>query len=741
MVKSGRTAAAKKAEEESLPLNQLAVVVVDLAGNVVRTIPLNETNSTQNEDGSWSISVPGFPQLDCIVIANLDGPITVFDIGDNVFDDSNLLFTPTTEEDLEVSLASTAAYQNLLDELGGEGTFESLGLDVTDPAQLAVLNNLIETVQEVLEGQAFVGATSIADALAQVQGQVQTIVQVEAENITTPTPDSTLAAAAQAGSVYWFESFEPSDILYGVLSQENPEAEFEFDGNQFVQITEDDTGDLMLNNGEWVVTADTFLIGELNEDGSVTLTDATGPEQINVKSTQNIGLAGRTISTFVNAYGDLRGMVDALNPTATFATGSIAYRVDLTVVNDLISLWYEPGNETGVCPWDSQKNANDYGGNCDTLSGWTWVEGQAFPTYGMAYQSVAAIKSADVAGTATGSVMVGINWPGGNETITVQLVNNTEKTANYYSYDYSANIADLVGTGTWSDLTLPGIEGAEAAAISIEIPETVLAAGDFFEDERRMIFALNDGFVRIGQQYKSGDTYESGVLIFNNIAADSVIDAFDYKAPQVGSWLTDGDFPAVLTFVNNLHYTVTSTDPDCFNGLELGVYSLKNNSLSADVELEVDGSCGLSDLDEANTLTVAANTMTLFDGSEEYSFTRLESGALLGSWIGYEPEAFGDHQLILSILPDNRFVFSQYGTSDPENGNDGYEYGTYTLDSGTGAFVPTVEINKDGSWGFSDNEATLTLTTSGDEMTITVTDPGQNPVSFTLTRVTGAAAL
>ena len=52
-------AIAQEDEGENVPLENLAVVIVDLAGNVIETIPLDETNSTQNPDGSWSINIPG----------------------------------------------------------------------------------------------------------------------------------------------------------------------------------------------------------------------------------------------------------------------------------------------------------------------------------------------------------------------------------------------------------------------------------------------------------------------------------------------------------------------------------------------------------------------------------------------------------------------------------------------------------------------------------------------------------
>mgnify|MGYP001627408847 CR=1 FL=1 len=702
LTKPGRSAAAKKSEEETLPLNQLAVVVVDLAGNVVRTIPLNDSNSTQNPDGSWSIRVPGYPQLDCIVIADLNGPITVFQPGSNVFD-SDYLFAPTTGEDLDVSLASTAAYQNFVDSLGGEGTFADLGLDVTDPAQVAVLDNLIKTIQEVLEGQAFIGASSIAAALDQVKTQVQNIVKVEADNIKAPAVETTLAASALAGNLYWFESYQANEIFYGVLSRTNAEGEFIYDGDQFVRIDYEDDGDLVLQNGEWVVSSDRFRISAENPDGSITLSDETGPEQINVKPTQTINLANRNIASFFNAYGDTRGMVPSLDPSANFAAGSIVYRTNLTAVNDMISLWYEPGNETGVCPWDNQKNANDYGGNCDTLGGWSWSANQSFGNYSKSFTSIAAIKSPDVDAKAVGSVLLGINWPGGSETITVQLVDNAAKAARYYSYDYNTQNAVLLGTGTWSDLSLPGLQGAAAAAIALEVPTSVSRLGDFSEDERSMVFVLNEGHVRIGHQYKAGQVYETGVLIHNETAAQSTINAMDYQPPIAGTWVIGGDY---VTFRKNGTFAqvkISNEDPNCQLGFVYGTYSLnaENDAFSVEVEedttaVDPEDSCSVVGI---NTLKIDGNTMTMTEGEDTFELTKVvpsESSPLAGAWA-----SGGD---LFTFTSDNTFIHAKIENDDP-NCHTGWASGSFTWDPDTKLMIASVD--QDFTDDFEESTCTL----------------------------------
>lgn len=743
MVKSGRTAAAKKAEEESLPLNQLAVVVVDLAGNVVRTIPLNETNSTQNEDGSWSISVPGFPQLDCIVIANLDGPITVFDINDNVFDDSNLLFTPTTGEDLEVSLASTAAYQNFLDELGGEGTFESLGLDVTDPTQLAVLNNLIETVQEVLADQVFVGAASIADALAQVDQQVTDIVQVETTNIQTQLnpATNTLAAGLQAGGVYWFEAYEPSEIYYGGFPALNtPEQEQYYDGDQFQPLPEYELdGEVVLTATGWVTSNDIFQATALNQDGSVNFGAADAPtNSANAKATQVIDLSGRTISTFFGAYGDTRGLVPQINPASSFSEGALGYRVTIQSINDLYTLWYNTGYDFGsgvVCLWDKNGDGqlNDsptaYGGNCETVNSIGWhLEGWAQSSDELT--TVASLTSPDLAPGTAGAKLIPIDWPNG-DVIGVQLLDDVNKTARFYLHNWFDNTQTLLGTGTWSQLTLPNLTGDAASAIGFEIPASVRAEGDFDEDERYALFAVHDGFVRRGDKTVAGEVLETSELLINGVAKDNLLAAFNYQPAIAGAWVIGGDYVMFRKDGTFAQVKTSNDDPNCQVGFAYGEYTWNPTTNAFSVDVDEDNTA-LNPLDSCSvagieTLAITGTTMTLTEGEDTFELTKItpsESAPLAGAWA---VSGAGDW---FTFTADNNFIHAKIENDDP-NCRTGWANGSFTWDQGTSLFSATVA--QDFTDDFEESNCTLdgdiNATLDGNSLIFTAEDD-----EFTLKR-------
>lgn len=717
-VKTRKGTARKPAE--TIARESLAVVVVNLAGTVVRNIPLDETNSTLNADGSWSIRVPGYPQLDCIVIANLNGPITLFEPGDNVFN-SDLLFAPTTGQDLEVSLASTAAYQTFveqLDALGGEGTFESLGLDVSDLTQLTVLQNLIQTISDVLEDQVFVGATSIADALAQVEQQVTDIVQVEASNIQDQVDPATntLAAGLEAGGVYWFEASEPSEIYYGGFSALNtPEQERYYDGDQFQPLPEYELdGNVVLTTSGWVISEDRFQATALNQDGSVNLSAADAPSNsVNAKATQVINLSGRTISTFFGAYGDTRGLVSQINPASTFAEGALGYRITLQSTSDIYTLWYNTGYNFGtgaVCPWDKNGDGqlndlpSNYGGNCETVNSIGWNT-EGFAQSSTELTTIASLTSPDLAPGTVGAKLIAIDWPNG-DVIGVQLVNDTNKTARFYLHDWFENTQTLLGTATWSQLTLPNLEGDAATAIGFTIPNAVRAEGDFDTDENYVLFALHDGFVRRGGKSSAGEILETGELLINGVAKNNLLAAFNYQPAIAGAWVIGGDYVMFRKDGTFAQVKTSNEDPDCQVGFAYGQYSWNPTTSAFSVEIDEDttavdpqDSCSVAGIE---TLTITGATMTLTEGEDTFALTKItasESAPLAGAWV-----VDGDW---FTFTGDNTFIHAKIENDDP-NCQIGWANGSFTWNASTGLLGATVAQD------FTDDFTETTCTLEGD---------------------------
>ena len=721
------------ADEQSVPRENLAVVIVDVAGNVLETIPLDETNSTQNEDGSWTLNIPGYPRLDCVVIANLNGPITLVD-GDSLFDlYPDALLSPTTGENLDVGLATTAAYQELLDGLGGEGTFASLNVDVNDPAQLTAIQSLISTIAEVLDDQSFIGATSISEALQQVQSQVAAIVQVEVTNIQNQVDatTNTLASGLQAGGIFWFEGYQPSEIYYGGFSALNtPEQERYYDGFEFVPLPEYDIwGNVVLTSEGWVVTGEDFEASALNEDGSVTLSNSEAAEDsANAKASQVINLSGRNIADFFGAYGDTRGIASQINPTSNFGSGALAYRANLVSTSNAYILRYNPGYDYpgdaidgAVCSWDVNGNdqlddlASQFGGNCERAHGSTWVvEGELGRRDGInSFSSVDQLVSSDVAPNAVGAKLISINWVDG-ETIAVQLVNDTNKTARYYLYNWSVSEPTLIGTGVWVQQNLPNLE-VDAAAISIDIPATVVAQGDFDVDEDHLIFAKHDGLVRIGSQATEGELLESGVLLINSTAKDNLLAAFNYEPAIAGAWNIEGDYVVFLKNGTFAQAKVSNEDPNCQLGFAYGEYSWNPSTgdFSTDAEQDTTNGCSVAGIE---TLAIEGNTMTLTEGEDIYDLSKVvpsESSPLAGAWInGGDLFVFTDSGTFAHVKTENTDL----------NCQEGMAAGTYSWDSGTGALAATVSYDStdESEETHCSLEGELTAVLDGNNLTITV---------------------
>lgn len=717
VTKQGRKSAAQKAAPE-IARDQLAVVIVDVAGNVQQTIPLDETNSKQNDDGSWTLNIPGYPRLDCVVIANLNGPVTLVN-GDSLFDlYPNALLSPTTGENLEVGLATTAAYQNLLDGLGGTGTFDSLDVDVNDPVQLAAITNLIATIADVLDDQLYTGSSTIAAALAQVQQQVASIVQVEVTNIQTqvdPTTN-TLGQALQAGGIYWVEGYSSTEIYYGGFAGLDAiEGESHYDGADFLFSPRLTGGaEVVLTSQGWQLSSDEFKASAVNQDGSVTLSNnGAANDALNAKASQVINLSGRNIAAFFGAYGDTSAIAKNINPASTFGEGTFAYRASLTNTSTAYSLWYDQGyTSTGdmkdaICPWDRTGDgvANDlaitFGGNCEILNVMGWVQDKPQVQFAFNMTSLTELISADVAPGTPGAKLLSINWPSWNTVIAVQLLNDTNKTARYFLHTWgNGNVPDsqtLIGTGTWAQENLPGLT-EDTAAITVKVPASVIAQGNFDSEQGTFVFTKQDGFIRIGNKTTAGQQVENGILLINSTAKDNLLAAFNYEPALTGAWNIGGDYVIFRKDGTFAQVKTGNEDAACNDGLVFGSYEWnpETSAFSVDVEYDTTNNCSVAGI---QTLSIEGNTMTLIEGEDGFALTKVtpsESAPRAGAWINS-----GD---LFVFTQDNTFIHAKVENNDS---NCHVGWATGTLAWNTEARLLNATVTQDYTDDFEDSTCTL----------------------------------
>jgi Flp pilus assembly protein TadG len=108
--------------------------------------------------------------------------------------------------------------------------------------------------------------------------------------------------------------------------------------------------------------------------------------------------------------------------------------------------------------------------------------------------------------------------------------------------------------------------------------------------------------------------------------------------------------------------------------------------------------------------------------------------AIIGAWTygnTASPTSAGTGAFV--FLPNGvYFHMESENTADAANGQNGMERGTYTWNSGTGAFSASTLVNTNGQWGLS-NGSPGTVTISGDTLSV----DGE----ASLTRVTGGSAI
>lgn len=466
-------ASAHAEEVGSLTAANFAVVIVDLAGTVLERIPLANSDIVKNDDGSWALTVPGKPRLDCIIVADVTKPIDL-PVAANINQDG-FVFAPTTAETVDIDVGSTAAFKNFIEELGGTGTFQSLNIDPTDTQQIKAVENLVNNIQVVVADQTLTDYSNVADALAAIKSTVNDTVKQEVINVKNPATGTAVTLLRDEGGLYWFEGNDFNEINAGGIKGTEEEVHYVFEGGTFVEGTnEDSESQLVLSSTGWVATADKTKVASFNEDGTVTLQDtlADGVKEI-ASVTQVFDLAGRKVGEYLSSNFTTSLLGKLANPETTFSAGAKGYRVKITNPETTYWIYTQPANEDGSCPWNASLMASTYNNNCNLVM----VHGLGQNNMPAPSTSMDAIFSADVEPTATGFVAVDLPGRSVNGMLLVQLLNDAAKTERFYLQSWTSGSLTLLGTGAWTYLTLPHLT-ENSQAVHIQIPKEILAAAN-----------------------------------------------------------------------------------------------------------------------------------------------------------------------------------------------------------------------------------------------------------------------
>ena len=643
--------AAMAVDGDDLSAENFTVVVVDAEGNVVEEVTISAENISKNPDGTWEISVPGDPRLDCLVVVDINKPVEIT-VGSGI--PSDALYAPTTAVEIDVDVASTAAYQNFIEELAATPgqTFEDLGLDVDNPDDVAAVEAVVEKVQQVFEeliseGSLDLTVGSLEQMLAAADAKVEEIIEQEISNIVNATT-GTAAELMSSGGLFWYDGefeqvgdttdLDVDELERGHLSATGVETFTEYNYNDsargwadtetFDPSVDTPNDDRVLTATGWANAADAYTVVATNEDGTVTIQDAAlSVVQEIVSAAQVTGLEGRNIEDFMEvSSGDFSLIIES---DKVFAADAKAYRMAFTNVNDVYSLWFDvdtKSDDSGQCEYRSGTPA-DLGGNCETAG--RIVAGDYTESTDILSGLISDVAAAELNTNDASFVGVDISRDDNDDIIVAELVE--DKTANFYVFSwgneansYTKSYTPL-GSASWSYQTPAGLADSEQIIV-LPIPDAVFDEGDFDSDERVFIFAKDQGLVRKGNFAAAGAvTEEVDDWAFNSTANTNILAAVDF------------DFLDTLTVTASSESVWDDAEDELYDGIggpqtgteftykafERSVSLARASAGDIDFDLTAEDIAGRTfyeSVDESITFN-ADGTGSAVDGSDTFNFT------------------------------------------------------------------------------------------------------------------------
>lgn len=536
------------AQSNSLAPENFAVTVVDTSGKVVEVVELTSDNLIRNDDGSWTIVLPGNPQLNCLVVVDLNKPIVITPQQPLP---PEVIFAPTVAAELEVSIESTAAYQAFLDLLADDQSFADLGFDITDAESLALVEQLLAQIQETyarlidsgsFDPQAF---SSVDDVLARIEAQVATIVEQEIAS-SQNTSDSQLAdALAASQSLYEFEGQLPDSPAYAKLN-ETEEVRFNLTGSSFeIERYQDNDGNLLLTADGWEQLAD-WVKTEAQDNGSVIITDeniAAFKEQYS--AARAVDLNGRNISDFLSIDPDTQLTGFMMKSGDIFPEGAVAYQLtEGTVLNDSAKLFCNDPNDCELLLITSY----------DFLLPETPAEpgdeatSELTPANLFEEQLVQAEAATSVAELTAFSIGRSFSGPETTEVVAEVVADQTVKFHQITAtFETDLEVPDFtlteLASGSWSFRALDGLEDGQQV-LTFELPAVVRDALEKnipptappFAQERVLdnypegtlyLIAEYNGRLVPGSYTPAGTNIATSGYVFNETAGEAIVTSFD----------------------------------------------------------------------------------------------------------------------------------------------------------------------------------------------------------------------
>lgn len=516
--KNEKTSFAYRAEKpdvsDDLTVN-FAVACVDLAGTVLEVIPLEEENITVNDDGSWSITVPLEPAVNCLVIANLSQPLDL-KVGDSINDSDNL-YAPASAESIRISPLSTAAFNNLVEELGGSGTFEDANIDPRDPAQINAVDNVMTNIAALLANQSFSEST-LAELLDAIAAIIAPFIEQEINNIQNPVVTTAAELIREGGGMYFISSNRWQEILYTAFAGDTASYSYYKDGEFVSRDTHRERAYILSSSG-WVEASGVDELSSYNVDGSVTYVDSKADGfKTFINLTQGFNLAGVNIADILLANENTTLLHEKVQSEAVFSEGAVGYRVSINHPLSY-SVLLNTGEANGTCYFVDGMLPEHANGNCNQQE--IRKDANIFERPAITIESM---LSAEVGINAVGSRALP-SGAVGDYRLDIQMINNSSKTVTYYAREWEGSSADayIVGTGNWTEFTLPNLS-ENSRAIRFDYPKSVLAVANIWSQGNYQAFVVQDEFVR-HLLVDPPKVHPGGVLVFNQVAKEDIMNA------------------------------------------------------------------------------------------------------------------------------------------------------------------------------------------------------------------------
>jgi hypothetical protein len=503
---------------DNLEKDNFAVAIIDADGNVIEIVELADDQWSREPDGTYVITLPGGERLDCVVLIDLDGT-PALQLNQPLPSDN--LFAPTTSEEFQVDLSSTAAYRAVVEQIAAASTSGSdwgefasavpAGDELASNVELAqqLVASVIEEVRDEIN-QAIIDSGNdftLEDILEDpsILELVDTVVdRIETE---IDAVDTNVAEVLQQG-VWWvyadkyddylefeagkvsFDGVTTSEQIYqwdvnggAALDLSTPEESYSASiGN--VDTSQYEVDRWVLGSEGWLEDVDMPLFRSATETTAVITnaglqSDSGLDRQVTLKQ---VDLAGSPIRAFASTE-DASELLPLIPSNAVFSDGAIAYLGSETLVADRYRIFNWGCEQEGeFC----NRIYRNMGGGAEENA----------PTALSALFSAEPAEANDY--SMQGIWMTPTQWPG-NTSVLAEFVEDDSNTVNFYKiYHNDQTTEKLAFSTTWALQTVNGQE-----LVRVSLPAALVAYGADIGD-LEIFYTVADGLVRRGNIEMAG---------------------------------------------------------------------------------------------------------------------------------------------------------------------------------------------------------------------------------------------